>query len=76
MKVAGVTAQVITLNHPHPISAGHAPVLDCHTAPMLAKFAELKEKMDHRSAKKLEDSLKFLKSGGAVVDTLLGKFMC
>ena len=75
MKVAGFAAQVITLNHPHPISAGYAPVLDCHTAPMLAKLAEL-TKMDHRSAEKLEDSLKFLKSGGAVVDTLLGKLMC
>uniref|UniRef100_A0A8C5K4A7 Tr-type G domain-containing protein n=1 Tax=Jaculus jaculus TaxID=51337 RepID=A0A8C5K4A7_JACJA len=31
MEAAGFTAQVIILNHPGQISAGVAPVLDCHT---------------------------------------------
>uniref|UniRef100_A0A8C6W5H1 Tr-type G domain-containing protein n=1 Tax=Nannospalax galili TaxID=1026970 RepID=A0A8C6W5H1_NANGA len=32
MEAAGFTAQVIILNHPGQISAGYAPVQDCHTA--------------------------------------------
>jgi len=40
-------------------------VLDCHTAPIACKFAELKEKVDRRSGKKIEDEPKFLKSGDA-----------
>ena len=63
MEAAGFTAQVIILNHPGQISAGYAPVLDCHTAHIACKFAELKEKIDRRSGKKLEDGPKFLKSG-------------
>lgn len=70
-------AQVIILNHPGQISAGYAPVLDCHTAHIACKFAELKEKIDRRSGKKLEDNPKFLKSGdAAIVDMIPGKPMC
>lgn len=69
--------QVIILNHPGQISAGYAPVLDCHTAHIACKFAELKEKIDRRSGKKLEDNPKFLKSGdAAIVDMIPGKPMC
>ena len=52
MEAAGFTAQMIILNHPGQISAGYAPVLDCHTAHIACKFAELKEKIDHHSGKK------------------------
>uniref|UniRef100_A0A673TY63 Tr-type G domain-containing protein n=1 Tax=Suricata suricatta TaxID=37032 RepID=A0A673TY63_SURSU len=77
MEAAGFTAQVIILNHPGQISAGYAPVLDCHTAHIACKFAELKEKIDHPSGKKLEDGPKFLKSGdAAIVDMVPGKPMC
>ena len=77
MEAAGFTAQVIILNHPGQISAGYAPVLDCHTAHIACKFAELKEKIDCRSGKKLEDGPKFLKSGdAAIVDMVPGKPMC
>ena len=76
MEAAGFTAQVIW-NHPGQISAGYAPVLDCHTAHIACKFAELKEKIDCHSAKKLEDGPKFLKSGdAAIVDMVPGKPMC
>uniref|UniRef100_A0A2K5PDJ1 Tr-type G domain-containing protein n=1 Tax=Cebus imitator TaxID=2715852 RepID=A0A2K5PDJ1_CEBIM len=72
MEAAGFTAQVIILNHPGQISAGYAPVLDCHTAHIACKFAELKEKIDRRS-----DGPKFLKSGdAAIVDMVPGKPMC
>ena len=69
--------KVIILNHPGQISAGYAPVLDCHTAHIACKFAELKEKIDRRSGKKLEDNPKALKSGdAAIVDMIPGKPMC
>jgi len=57
------TAQVIILNHPGQINQGYAPVLDCHTAHIACKFTELREKIDRRSGKKMEDNPKFLKSG-------------
>ena len=63
MVAAGFTAQVIILNHPGQISAGYAPVLDCHRAYIACKFAKLTEKIDHCNRKKLEDSPKFLKPG-------------
>ncbi|XP_057613417.1 elongation factor 1-alpha 1-like [Chionomys nivalis] len=73
----GFTAQVIILNHPGQISACYASVLDCHTAHIACKFAELKENIDRRSGKKLKDGPKFLKSGdAAIVDVVPGKSMC
>lgn len=69
--------QVIILNHPGQISAGYSPVIDCHTAHIACRFAELKEKIDRRSGKKLEDDPKTLKSGdAAIVDMVPGKPMC
>ncbi|KAM7230631.1 hypothetical protein CapIbe_018121 [Capra ibex] len=77
MEAAGFTAQVIILNHLGQTSAGYAPVLDCHTAHVACKFAELKKKTDRCYGKKLEDGLKFLKSGdAAIVDMVSGKPMC
>jgi len=32
IQAADFTAQVVILNHPGQISAGYAPVLDCHTS--------------------------------------------
>ena len=43
--VADFTAQVIVLNHPGQVSNGYSPVLDCHTAHIACKFAEIKEKV-------------------------------
>lgn len=70
-------AQVIILNHPGEIKNGYAPVLDCHTAHIACKFEEIKEKIDRRSGKKLEDAPKALKSGDAGMITLIpSKPMC
>merc|ERR1719499_2649471 len=43
--VQNFTAQVIVLNHPGQVSNGYSPVLDCHTAHIACKFAEIKEKL-------------------------------
>jgi elongation factor 1-alpha len=76
-EAASFQAQVIVLNHPGQIGAGYAPVLDCHTAHIACKFAELQEKIDRRSGKKLEDNPKFVKSGdAAIVKMIPSKPMC
>ncbi|XP_060551411.1 elongation factor 1-alpha isoform X2 [Ruditapes philippinarum] len=74
---ASFYAQVIVLNHPGEIKNGYAPVLDCHTAHIACKFEEIKEKIDRRSGKKLEDLPKAVKSGDAAMVTLVpSKPMC
>jgi len=74
---ASFTAQVIVLNHPGEIQAGYTPVLDCHTAHIACKFAELLEKVDRRSGKSLEDKPKFVKSQEAAIIKLIpSKPMC
>merc|ERR1712077_124768 len=70
-------AQVIVMNHPGEIHAGYTPVLDCHTAHIACKFAELKEKIDRRSGKVLEENPKMVKSGDAAIINLVpSKPMC
>ncbi|CAF4342308.1 unnamed protein product, partial [Adineta steineri] len=66
-ETASFVAQVIVLNHPGQISAGYAPVLDCHTAHIACKFAELLEKVYRRSGKTIEDAPKFVKTGEAAM---------
>ncbi|KAG5718293.1 Elongation factor 1-alpha, partial [Termitomyces sp. T112] len=76
-EAASFNAQVIVLNHPGQIGAGYAPVLDCHTAHIACKFAELIEKIDRRTGKSLEDAPKFVKSGDACIVKLVpSKPMC
>jgi elongation factor 1-alpha len=77
MGCASFNAQVIVLNHPGQVGAGYAPVLDCHTAHIACKFAELLEKIDRRTGKSVEASPKFLKSGDAAIVKLVpSKPMC
>jgi elongation factor 1-alpha len=76
-EAASFIAQVIVLNHPGQIGAGYSPVLDCHTAHIACKFAELQEKIDRRSGKKLEENPKSIKSGdAAIVKMIPSKPMC
>jgi len=75
--VADFTAQVIVLNHPGQVSNGYSPVLDCHTAHIACKFAEIQQKVDRRTGKATEDSPKFIKSGDAAIVKLVpSKPMC
>ena len=76
-EAASFNAQVIVLNHPGQVGAGYAPVLDCHTAHIACKFAELLEKIDRRTGKAVETSPKFIKSGdAAIVKMIPSKPMC
>merc|ERR1711877_79784 len=75
--VQNFTAQVIVLNHPGQVSNGYSPVLDCHTAHIACKFAEIKEKVDRRTGKSTENNPKFIKSGDAAIVLLTpSKPMC
>merc|ERR1712151_1186371 len=64
-------AQVIVLNHPGQISNGYAPVLDCHTAHIACKFADIKTKVDKRTGKVLEEEPNHVKSGDAAMVELI-----
>jgi elongation factor 1-alpha len=70
-EAASFNAQVIVLNHPGQIGAGYAPVLDCHTAHIACKFAELLEKIDRRTNKSIEANPKFIKSGDSCIVKLV-----
>lgn len=69
--------KVIVLNHPGKIKMGYSPVLDCHTTHVTCQFAELKEKLDRRTGKKMEDHPQLLQSGDAATVRLVpSKPMC
>merc|ERR1712137_266239 len=75
--VADFTAQVIILDHPNQIRVNYTPVLDCHTAHIACKFAEIQEKIDRRTGKAVESAPKFIKSGdSAIVKMVPSKPMC
>uniref|UniRef100_A0A286ZIH3 Elongation factor 1-alpha n=1 Tax=Sus scrofa TaxID=9823 RepID=A0A286ZIH3_PIG len=75
LEVGSFLAQVIILNHPGSIAAGYSPVLDCHTAHIACKFAELREKLDKRSGKGRQSQS--LRSGDAgLVQMIPSKPMC
>nr|BAF63679.1 elongation factor 1 alpha [Echinococcus vogeli] len=76
-EAAEFTAQVIVLSHPGEIGAGYTPVLDCHTAHIACKFAELKEKIDRRTGQVKETNPAKIKSGdAAIVRMVPSKPMC
>jgi elongation factor 1-alpha len=76
-EAASFYAQVIILNHPGQIGNGYCPVLDCHTAHIACKFADIKEKIDRRTGTVLEQEPKFVKSGDCAMITLTpNKPMC
>merc|ERR1712132_4046 len=64
------TAQVIIMEHPGQISNGYTPVLDGHTAHIACKFLDIKEKIDRRTNKKVEDNPKFVKRHDACLAVL------
>jgi len=67
---ATFVAQVIVMNHPGQIQNGYCPVLDCHTAHVACKFAEITEKIDRRTGAVTEANPKFVQSGDGCYVTL------
>ena len=75
-EAASFIAQIIVLNHGQ-IFAGYTPVIDCHTAHVACKFAELIAKIDRRTNKTTEEAPKFVKSGdSALVKLIPTKPLC
>jgi elongation factor 1-alpha len=70
-------AQIIIMNHPGEIHPGYTPVLDCHTAHIACKFTEFLTKIDKRSGKTVEEKPTKVKSGDAMLATVVpSKPMC
>lgn len=66
-EVESFVAQVIIMNHPGQIENGYTPVLDCHTAHIACKFAEIQSKIDRRTGKATEEEPKFIKTGDSAL---------
>ena len=76
-EASGFLAQVIVLNHPNTIQAGYSPVIDCHTCHIACKFDELRQKLDRRTGKVVEENPKTIKNGDAAICHLTpSKPMC
>jgi len=60
-------AQVIIMNHPGEIHNGYTPVMDCHTAHIAVKFAEMLSKIDRRTGKEMEANPKIIKAGDSAI---------
>jgi elongation factor 1-alpha len=55
------------MNHPGNIENGYTPVLDCHTAHIACKFAEIQSKVDRRTGKATEEEPKSVKNGDSAI---------
>jgi elongation factor 1-alpha len=66
-EVESFVAQIIIMNHPGQIENGYTPVLDCHTAHIACKFAEIQAKIDRRTGKATEEEPKFVKTGDSAL---------
>jgi elongation factor 1-alpha len=70
-------SQIIVMNHPGRISNGYTPIIDCHTAHVACKFTNIKEKIDRRTGKHIEDNPKYVVNGDAcIVDLEPTKPLC
>ena len=59
------------MNHPGRITVGYCPVIDCHTAHVACRFARIKEKLDRRTGKVVEQDPEYLQNGDAAIVTLV-----
>lgn len=63
--ISAFEAQLVIMNHPGKIFNGYTPVVDCHTSHIACRFERIKEKIDRRTGKVLEEDPKFVKTGDA-----------
>jgi elongation factor 1-alpha len=63
-------AQVIVMNHKN-ITAGYTPVLDCHTCHVACRFSQLRNKVDRRTNKLMEEAPKSVKTNEGCDVTLV-----
>jgi len=61
LEAVSFDAQVIVMNHKN-IMAGYTPVLDCHTCHVACKFSQLRNKVDRRTNKLMEEEPKSVKT--------------
>ncbi len=66
-EVESFLSQIIIMNHPGQIEAGYTPVLDCHTAHIACKFAEIQSKIDRRTGRATEEEPKSIKNGDSAL---------
>jgi len=70
-------SQIIVLKCPNEIVSGYTPVVDCHTAHIACKFAELISLVDKRTGKETEAKPACIKAGqSAIVKLIPTKPMC
>ncbi|KAL3822546.1 hypothetical protein ACHAXA_007657 [Cyclostephanos tholiformis] len=69
--VSSFEAQIVVMNHPGRITRGYCPVIDCHTAHVACRFANIREKLDRRTGKVVEENPEYLRNGDAAVVTLV-----
>ncbi len=55
------------MNHPGNIENGYTPVLDCHTAHIACKFAEIEAKIDRRNGAIIEKTPKSIRTGDSAL---------
>jgi len=65
MEAESFVAQVVILNHPGHITPGYTPVVDCGTAHIAVRFAEILSRIDRQTGKELEKSPAKVDSGDA-----------
>ncbi|OAF64796.1 hypothetical protein A3Q56_07496 [Intoshia linei] len=69
-RIKSCEATVIVIKHPKGIRKGYTPTVDAHTAHIACKFVEIKELVDRRSMKVLEQNPEKVKSGQACTAVL------
>ncbi|KAL7531917.1 hypothetical protein ACHAWF_003963 [Thalassiosira exigua] len=69
--VSSFDAQVIVMNHPGKIMKGYCPVVDCHTAHVACTFTKIRDKMDRRTGKVVEENPEYIQNGDAAIVTMV-----
>jgi elongation factor 1-alpha len=63
------TARVFIIWHPSAVALGYTPVVHAHTASIACRIIEIKQKLDPRTGKVVEENPSFLKAGDAAIVT-------